>query len=98
MSGYLDQPTVETRLAAYLESGDLELDIDRLRNEYRQNGWIMPTQEELRAEAIKEQREWLENLTLCENEGHLLEETADGENGTSDLYCKRCGFSQHIQW
>jgi len=98
MSSYLDQPTVETRLAAYMESEDLELDIDRLCNEYQQNGWNMPSQEELRDEAIKEQREWLENLALCETEGHLLEETTDGENGTSDLYCNRCGFSQHIQW
>ncbi len=98
MSSYLDQPNVESRLATYMESEDLELDIDRLRNEYHQNGWNMPPPEELRDEAIKEQREWLENLALCETEGHLLEETADGENGTSDLYCNRCGFSQHIQW
>ena len=33
MSSYLDQPTVEAQLASYRESEDLELDIDRLRNE-----------------------------------------------------------------
>ncbi len=98
MSSYLDKPTVEERLAAYMKTEDLEMDIDRLRNEYACHGWRIPSQKELRDEAVREQREWLKHLALCETEGHQWRETADGENGTSDLYCDRCGFSQHIQW
>ena len=87
MSGYLDQPTAETRLAAYLESGDLELDIDRLRNEYRQNGWIMPTREELRYEAINTQVLYINTLRACgknveiRRHGEWLRETLQRDYG-----------------
>jgi DNA (cytosine-5)-methyltransferase 1 len=99
MSSYLDKPTLKERLKAYQESEDFELDIARLENEYRQNGWNIPSREDLVMEALKEQREWLENLELCETEGHhWQEDNADAENGRSDLHCDRCGFSQRIQW
>lgn len=98
MSSYSDRPTVEKQLAAYLESEDLEMDISWLENEYRQNRREIPRLKELRNEAVKAHKEQLENLARCEAEGHQLEETADGENGTSDLHCDRCGYTQHIQW
>lgn len=35
----------------------------------------------------------------CELHGHEWEAVfADGENGTEDLVCSRCGIGQHIQW
>jgi len=98
MSSYLDQPTVEEQLAAYMKSEDLELDIERLRNEYHLDGCKVPLRDELREEAIKEQREWLEDRALCESEGHVFHESADGENGVSYLDCDRCGIHFRCQW
>lgn len=98
MSSYLDQPTVEKQLAAYMESDDLELDIDLVCNEYHLDGYKPPSREELREEVIENKREQLENRALCEAEGHVYYETADGENGVSYLDCDRCGIHFRCQW
>ena len=98
MSSFLDQPTVGEQLTAYLESEDLEMDIKRLDNEYRLDGCEVPPREKLREEAIKEQREWLENRAMCESEGHIFHESTDGENGVSNLDCDRCGIHFRCQW
>lgn len=93
-----DYQTAEEWLAAYIESEDLELDIDWLRNEYLQTGQPIPTQEELRGEAVNGMKTWLASFMICKINGHQLEETAGGENGISDLFCNCCGFSHRFQW
>lgn len=99
MSSYLDKPTLEERLEAYKQSEDFELDVSALKNEYQQNGWPMPSEGDLRNEALKYQKEWLEEYGRCETEGHVFEEkNVDAENGRCVLECERCGFSQTIQW
>ncbi len=99
MSSYLDKPTLDERLEAYKQSEDFLIDISVLQNEYQQNGWPMPSEDELRAEALKNQKEWIENYGRCETEGHAWQEDqVDGENGRSRLECTRCGLSHTIQW
>ncbi|MFZ5944288.1 MAG: hypothetical protein ACOYVD_09275 [Bacillota bacterium] len=98
MESYLEKPTLDERLEAYKETKDFEADVVWLENGYRQHGLDIPPLEALRSETIKNQREWLIKLEHCQTEGHLLKETADPENGTSDLYCDRCGFSQRLYW
>ena len=98
MSSYLNQPNVEKQLAEYAESEELEMDISWLRNEYHLDGKKLPSEDKLREEAIKEKCEWLENRALCEADGHVYHETADGENGVSYLDCDRCGMHFRCQW
>lgn len=99
MSSYPDKPTLEERLQAYQESEDFERDVSELINEYQQHGKDTPSEESVREEVLKQQKELFENQIQCETQGHLLiESNADAENGRSDLSCERCGFSQTLQW
>lgn len=45
-----------------------------------------------------ERQQLLETMMVCEAKGHLWKETADPENGTSTLSCRRCGAEEHLQW
>ena len=33
-------------------------------------------------------------VAVCGHRGHLLQEEADAENGSSELECQRCGWSR----
>lgn len=98
MRDYLDKPTIKEQLEGYLESEDLEMDIDGLKNEYVCQGQQIPHEDCLCNEAVANMRKHLENLAVCKSEGHQLQETADPENGTSDLSCDRCGYHETLQW
>ena len=37
-------------------------------------------------------------MMACEAKGHLWNEKADPENGRSELTCRRCGATEHLQW
>lgn len=98
MSNYLDAPTVKTRLSAYMQTADFEMDVSCLRNEYELRGRAVPSEDALRKEVLREKEDWLERLSRCESKGHQWSETADGENGISILECGRCGMTHHCQW
>ena len=98
MKNYLNKPTLAEKLAGYRESEDFKEAVAILGNDYRLEGLEIPPLADLEVQALHEKRVWLEALSACVAEGHQLTETADGENGTSDLSCDRCGFFQHIQW
>lgn len=40
------------------------------------------------------------NMSLCKMFGHKIEVDANigPESGSEDLYCARCGYSQHIRY
>ena len=98
MRGYFEKPTAAERLAEYMQSDELAEDIGVLKNEYHCSGQAVPSEAQLRSEATMQKQKWLEQLEICEVEGHQFTETADGENGTSDLDCNRCGMTFHCQW
>jgi hypothetical protein len=37
-------------------------------------------------------------LAYCARFGHDTESVADGENGSEDIWCNRCGWSHHAQF
>ena len=81
-------------IGAYL----FQMDIGALINDYKSQGLPMPTMEQLQAEVIAEARKCLETIMICEAKGHMWKETADPENGTSTLSCRRCGAEEHLRW
>lgn len=89
---------LERRLERYLQSDDFQTDIGALVNDYWAQGLPVPPEEQLREEAIAEARKCLETVMICEAKGHLWKETADPENGTSTLSCRRCGAEEHLRW
>ena len=89
---------LEKRLEKYVQSDDFQLDIIGLAFDYEAQGLPVPPEEQLREEAAVEARKCLENIMICEAKGHLWEERADPENGTSDMTCRRCGKTEHLQW
>ena len=82
----------------YMELDLFQMDIGALINDYKSQGLPMPTMEQLQAEVIAEARKCLETIMICEVKGHLWKETADPENGTSTLSCRRCGAEEHLRW
>lgn len=98
MNDYLDKPTLEERLEAYLKSEDYEQDLYLKAQEYEDAHMPVPPDEQLREQVIADKRAWLEVYAVCESEGHAWEEIADAENGTSDLDCTRCGEHHFLQW
>lgn len=40
----------------------------------------------------------LRNRLVCRLRGHVIEAIADAENGSEDVYCKRCGWGFHAQF
>ena len=89
---------LEKRLEEYLQSEDFLYDIGALVNDYPAQGLPVPPAEQLREEAAAEARKCLETIMICESKGHLWTEQADPENGTSELTCRRCGITEHLQW
>ena len=89
---------LEERLAKYCESEQFQWDIGALACDYQAQGLPVPPAEQLREEAMNEARKCLETVMACETKGHLWEERADPENGTSELACRRCGVTEHLQW
>lgn len=94
----VDQAELEKRLAAYTQSDDFQMDLADLTHDYQCQGLPVPPAEQLREEAMGEARKCLESVMACEAKGHLWKEKADPENGTSELTCRRCGTSEHLQW
>ncbi len=89
---------LEKRLAEYMQTDDFALEVNDLACDYRYQGLPVPPKEELLKEAADEARKCLRNIMVCEKKGHLWHETADPENGTSDLTCRRCGTVEHCRW
>ena len=89
---------LEKRLDEYLQSDLFQLDIADLALDYEAQGLPAPPEEQLQAEAAAEARKCLETMMVCEAKGHLWEERADPENGASELTCRRCGATEHLQW
>ncbi len=94
----VDQAELEKRLAAYMQSEDLQCDIADLTQDYRSQGLPVPPAEKLQEEAVAEARKCLEAVMACEAKGHLWKERADPENGTSELSCRRCGKTEKCRW
>ena len=89
---------LEKRLEKYLQSEDFLYDIGALASDYYAQGLPIPPEEQLQEEAAAEAKKCLETLMICESKGHLWKERADPENGTSELTCRRCGITEHLQW
>ena len=89
---------LQKRLENYLQSEEFELDTAELALDYEVRGLPVPPTAQLREEATAFAREWLKAVMICESKGHLWSETADPENGTSELTCRRCGAVEHLQW
>ena len=89
---------LEKRLGEYLQSDLFQLDITDLAFDYEAQGLPVPPEEQLREEAAAEARKCLETVMVCEAKGHLWTEKADPENGRSELTCRRCGATEHLQW
>ncbi|WP_300603957.1 hypothetical protein [uncultured Oscillibacter sp.] len=90
---------LEKRMEQYLQSEDFQMDIGALVNDYQSQGLPVPPEEQLREEAAAEARKCIETMMICEAKGHLWnEKDADPENGTSTLYCSRCGVEEHLRW
>ena len=89
---------LEKRLERYRQSEDFLYDVGALVNDYQAQGLPVPSEEQLREEAIAEARKCLETVINCEAKGHLWKEKADPENGTSTLSCRRCGAEEHLRW
>lgn len=89
---------LDKRLEKYMQSDDFQLDIIGLAFDYEAQDLPVPPEEQLREEAAAEARKCLENIMICEAKGHLWEERADPENGSSDLTCRRCGKSELLFW
>ena len=94
----VDEAKLQERLAQYMELELFQMDIGELIRDYKSQGLPVPPMEQLRAEAAAEARKCLETMMVCEAKGHLWKETADPENGTSTLSCRRCGAEEHLQW
>lgn len=94
----VDQVELEKRLAAYMKLELFQMDIGDLIRDYQDQGLPVPPLDQLREETMGEARKCLEAVMTCEAKGHLWKERADPENGTSDLTCRRCGASEHLQW
>lgn len=52
----------------------------------------------IRNRLIQEQRGQLEQTAICNAEGHACENTADPENGISEMDCEHCGESMTLSW
>lgn len=89
---------LEKRLEEYLQTEAFEYDIGALASDYMAQGLPLPPAETLREEAAAEIRKCLEAMMVCEAKGHLWKEKADPENGRSELTCRRCGATEHLQW
>lgn len=98
MNDYLDKPTLEERLAAYLSSEEFGQDMYLKALEYADANTPVPPAEQLRSQVIADKVAWLETYDKCETEGHAWKETADPENGTSDFHCVRCGERRLLHW
>ena len=94
----VDEAKLQERLAQYMELELFQMDIGELIRDYKSQELPVPPMEQLRAEAAAEARRCLETMMICEAKGHLWKETADPENGTSTLSCRRCGAEEHLQW
>ena len=94
----VDQAELEKRLAAYMKLELFQMDIGDLIRDYQAQGLPVPPMEQLWEEAVDGARKCLEAVMACEAKGHLWKERADPENGTSELTCRRCGASEHLQW
>lgn len=94
----VDQAELEKRLSAYMASDEFQQDFGDLAHDYQCQGLPVPSADQLREEAVGEARKCMELVMACEAKGHLWKERADPENGTSDLTCRRCGASEHLQW
>lgn len=94
----VDETKLQERLTQYMELDLFHMDISALINDYKSQGLPIPTMEQLRAEVIAEAWKCLETIMICEAKGHLWKETADPENGTSTLSCRRCGAEEHLRW
>lgn len=94
----VDQAELEKRLSAYMASDEFQQDIAELARDYQSQGLPVPSTDQLREEAAGEARKCLEAVMACEAKGHLWKESADPENGTSGLTCRRCGATDHLQW
>lgn len=92
------RPPLSERLEGYRDSPKFNEDVSWAANER----WLCGEPElglhQLRAGVLSAKKEMLQNEIKCELEGHVLNEEADGENGSSTLSCDRCGDSQTFYW
>ena len=89
---------LEKRLSEYLRTEAFEYDIAALASDYMTQRLPLPPAEKLREKAAAEARKCMETMMACEAKGHLWNEKADPENGRSELTCRRCGATEHLQW
>ena len=89
---------MERRLADYISTAECQQSIEALADYYRAMRLPVPPYEVLRCGEVQEVRKCLENLMICEAQGHLWKENAEPENGTSTLTCRRCGTEENLRW
>ncbi len=94
----IDRAELERRVADYTGTAAFQAGIEALANAYRELRLPVPPYEVLRAGETDEVRKCIEALMICKARGHLWQEQADPENGTSTLSCRRCGTQEHLQW
>lgn len=54
--------------------------------------------DEIREYLIERHRAYVEKCMACEEQGHDWQETADPENGISEMDCQRCGETMTLSW
>lgn len=98
MNEILKEPTAEQRVVAYIRSECFQQDIGIIQNEYATEGKPIPPLSELKQEALSSFLAWLAVYEQCETRDHRWVETADAENGRSEMSCDRCGESHVFYW
>ena len=99
LSDETDEDRVEREVNEYLESEEYEIDAAIEIREYQEESKGTPSRELIEKILTERRREQIEKEIECEKEGHRWKETdADPENGRSDMECKNCGMTGHIQW
>lgn len=93
---WCDDHTNEILVAAgvreFMESDDYSMEFATEKQ------YSKMSDKEIKEYLIKKHRDYLERTFQCEEQDHQWTEMCDGESGTSDYECQRCGHSFHAQW
>ena len=76
----------------YLKSDEYGMEFSREMME------AAKSDDEIRAFLIERHRAYVEKCMACEEQGHDWQETADPENGISELDCQKCGELITLSW